>query len=181
MFRLAFLNVFLSVLLAPLMMRCTDGRENPCDVYTNYTNEKDLVTLSPLKQSFQKGETIKLKFSLSSKLKVDTKSIDIFQSTKRTSGVLSVNLSELFKDNTVIFVKGNKLEEHKFSAIYNSTTDSYELEIDVVLNRQGIYSFSTFTTFQERESEDGVCVFISLITNIKENNSDDTRVEFVVN
>ncbi len=181
MFRLAILNLFLSILFAPLMMQCSDGRENPCDAYTNYANEQDLVTLSPLKQNFQKGETLKLKFSVSSKLKVNTKSIDIFQSTKRNSGILSIDVSELFKDNAVTFVKGNKLAENKVSAVYNSTTDRYESEIDIILNKQGTYSISSFTTFQERESEEGICLYIALITNIKGDNLNNGRVEFAVN
>ncbi len=159
MFRLTFLNVFLSMLFIPLVMHCNDGRESPCDVYSNYTYEQDLVTLSPLKKNYQKGETLKLKFSLPSKVKTNGKAIDIYQSTKRTSGILLIDLSELFEDNTVTFIKGQKLAENKFSAIYNSTTDSYESEIDIVLNRQGIYSFNSFTNCQDRESEEGICIF----------------------
>ena len=163
------------------MMKCDDGGESPCDMYTNYANEQELIILSPLKTTYNIGESVKLKFSLPSKMKVNSKEIDIYQATKSTSGSLALNLSELFKGNTVIFIKGKKIDDYKFSPEYSNATDSYELEIDIVLNRAGIYSFESFANFQERESVDGSCIFLQLATDIKGRNDDDGRLEFVVN
>ncbi|WP_123962817.1 MULTISPECIES: hypothetical protein [Chryseobacterium] len=180
MFKFTFLNIFLSVFLIPLMMQCDNRGENPCDQYTNVLNEQDLILISPTKQSYTQGETIKLKFSVPSKMKVSSKDIDIFQTTKQSSGILRIYLSELFQDNTVNFVKGKKIDDFSSSPVYNSITDSYELEVDIILNKKGIYSFDSLATFQDREFEDGQCVFIQIITSIKGNNISDNRFEFVV-
>jgi len=76
-------------------------------------------------------------------------------------------LSELFKDNNVTFIKGQKIDDGKFKAVYNSTTDSYELEINVWLNRPGIYCLDSAAVFQDRDYNEENCIFIIVATNIK--------------
>ena len=90
-----------------------------------------------------------------------------FQETKLDSGLLTINLSELFKDNNVTFIKGQKIDDGKFKAVYNSTTDSYELEINVWLNRPGIYCLDSAAVFQDRDYNEENCIFIIVATNIK--------------
>lgn len=181
MLKLSFLNVFLSLFLIPLMMQCDNRGESPCDVYTNYASTADLCMISPSKLSYNKGETIKFRFSTPSKIDIGSKKIDIFQSTKLNSGVLIINLAELLKDNTVTIIKGKKTVDDRFVPVYNPSTDTYDLEMDIVLLRQGIYSFDSQAIFNDREYGNEVCVFIVLNTNIKGSNTDDNRTEFIVN
>ncbi len=91
-----------------------------------------------------------------------------------------VNLSELFKGNTVIFLKGDKVDDTRFKPVYNNATDSYELEISIKLNRVGIYSFESMATFRDLGENDFNCALINVTTNIKDNNLDDGRTEFSV-
>ncbi|SKC12074.1 hypothetical protein [Chryseobacterium balustinum] len=181
MLKLSFLNVFFSIFLVPLMMQCEDGRQNPCENYTNYIYEENLCQLEPAKLTYNQGETVNFKFSVKSKLSANGKSLDIYKETQLKSGLLLINLAELFKDNTVVFIQGEKVEDNRFKAVYNTTTDSYDLEIQVKLNRSGIYSFDSTATFQDRAHDDGNCSYIAVTTNIKGNNLDDGRTEFVVN
>ncbi|MCX8534265.1 hypothetical protein [Chryseobacterium luquanense] len=175
------LNVFFSIFLVRLMMQCEDGRGVPCDIYTRYTSEENLCELLPAKVNYNQGETVTLKFAVKSKLSLKGKQIDIFQETKLNSGLLLINLSELFKDNTVTFIKGEKIEDNRFKANYNTITDSYELKINVKLNRMGIYSFESAVTFRDHDYNNVDCAYITITTNIKDSNLDDGRTEFAVN
>lgn len=180
MLKLSFLNLFFSIFLVPLMMQCEDGQGGPCDTYTRYASEENLCELLPAKSKYSQGETATFTFAVKSKLSVDGKQTDIFQETKLDSGLLTVNLSELFKDNTVTFIKGQKIDDGKFKAVYNAVTDSYELEINVKLNRPGIYSFDSVAAFQDRDYNEESCIFIIVATNIKGSNPDDGRIKFAV-
>jgi len=181
MLKLSFLNVFFSIFLVPLMMQCEDGRGSVCDSYTQYGVEENLCQLLPAKLNYSQGETVSFKFAIPSKLSLDEKKVDLFKETKLNSGFLFINLSELFKDNMVTLIKGEKMEDNKFKATYNAGTDSYELDINVQLNRTGIYSFESIATFRDRDYQDTDCAFITVTTPIKGANSDDSRTEFVVN
>ncbi|MBW7674125.1 hypothetical protein [Chryseobacterium chendengshani] len=181
MLKLSFLNVLFSIFLVPLMMQCEDGRGGPCDTYTRYASEENLCELLPAKSGYNQGETVTFKFTIKSKLSLNGAQADIYQETKSDSGLLIINLYELFKDNTITFNKGQKIDDNKFKAVYNTATDSYELEINIKLNRSGIYSFDSVATFQDRDYNDENCMFIAVTTNIKGINPDDGRTEFVVN
>ena len=181
MLKLSFLNVLFSIFLVPLMMQCEDGRDNPCENYTNDVYEENLCQLLPAKLTYNQGETVNFKFSVKSKLSANGKQLDIFKETQINSGFLFINLTELFKDNTVSFIKGEKIEDNRFKGVYDPISDSYDLEIQIKLNRSGIYSFDSTATFQDRMHDDGNCSYIALTTNIKGNNLDDGRTEFVVN
>lgn len=180
MLKLSFLNVFFSIFLVPLMMQCEDGRGGPCHTYTRYTIEDNLCELLPGKIKYDQGETVNFKFAVKSKLSMSGKQVDIYEETKLNSGLLLVNLSELFKGNTVIFLKGDKVDDTRFKPVYNNATDSYELEISIKLNRVGIYSFESMATFRDLGENDFNCALINVTTNIKDNNLDDGRTEFSV-
>lgn len=162
------------------MMQCEDGQGGPCDTYTRYASEENLCALLPAKSNYSQGETVTFTFAVKSKLSVDGKPTDIFQETKLGSGLLTINLSELFKDNTVTFIKGQKIDDGKFKAVYNSTTDSYELEINVRLNRPGSYALDSAAAFQDRDDNEGNCIFMVFATNIKGSSPDDGRIKFAV-
>jgi hypothetical protein len=106
------------------MMQCAEGRESPCENYTNYIYEENLCQLEPAKLTYNQGETVDFKFSVKSKLSANGKSLNIYKETQLKSGLLFINLSELFKDNAVVFIQGEKVEENNFKAVYKSTTDS---------------------------------------------------------
>lgn len=180
MLKLSFLNVFFSIFLLPLMMQCEDGRGGPCDTYTRYATQDNLCELLPVKINYDQGETVTFRFEIKSKFLLNGKQIDIFEETKLGSGLFLINLTELFKDNTVTFVKGEKLDDNRFKAAYNSATDSYELEMKIKLNRVGVYSFESTGTFKDRDYNDVDCAYITVATNIKDNNLDDGRTEFSV-
>jgi hypothetical protein len=55
------------------------------------------------------------------------------------------------------------------------------LEIQVKLNRSGITLLILQLPFQDRAHDDGNCSYIGVRKNIKDNNLDDGRTEFVVN
>ena len=180
MFKIKVLTVFLSFLLVPLMSKCGEGIEEPCSDYTNYTSIDNLGKITPLKVSYAQGETVKFKFSLDSKISLINKDIDIYQTTKASPGFLAINLTEFLKGNAVTYVKGNLVSENLYNVVYNSITDAYELEIDVILNRKGIYSFTSYANFEERRSQEGVCVYASIGTQIEGDTDDDDRIEFIV-
>lgn len=74
---------------------------------------------------YDHGETVTFKFSVKSKLAANGKQLYIYNQTQLKSGLLLINLPKLFEDNTVVaFIKGEKIEDNKFKAVYNTTTDS---------------------------------------------------------
>ncbi|QQQ29161.1 hypothetical protein [Chryseobacterium indoltheticum] len=86
--------------------------------------EENLCQLLPAKLIYDHGETVTFKFSVKSKLAANGKQLYIYNQTQLKSGLLLINLPKLFEDNTVAFIKGEKIEDNKFKAVYNTTTDS---------------------------------------------------------
>lgn len=179
MLKFSIIKMLLSFLIIPMMMQCEDDRDD-CLNYSNNINTPDLLLLTPEKLVYSKNEVANLKCTLPSKQTVAGKSIDIFQSTKSDHLIVTVPL-ELLEENTVTVIKGQKINENTFHALYNSTNDSYELNLNIALKKTGVYSFDNTINIQDKPYSSGQCPFVNINTNIKGKNSDDGRLEFFVN
>jgi len=165
---------------------CTGSDDNyvpPCyKIIEGNKNAMDLVTVSPIQNIFEKGDTITYKISVPSTNTYFGEEIDLFEKTNDHNPILNVSTGYvMFEDNESIYIKGslNSLHYSEFNMEYDSTNNIYELEVQVVLLRTGLYPIPTHhsITFSRGDCEDNYIIF----TNTKGWEADNPgKVEFYV-
>lgn len=141
----------------------------------------DLILLSPLQASYNQGDIITFKIDVpaNNNYFYNGEETNIFDLTNAFEGNLRTSYTQIFSGNQLEFIAGNKgSEENTFNLEYNTTSQTYELEFKITLNKPGNYFISTddFVKFQGS----GECNFFRLETNILRNDPGPGIIEFTV-
>jgi len=132
----------------------------PCyKIIEGNKNAMDLVTVAPIQNIFEKGDTITYEISVPSTNTYFGEEIDLLERTNDHNPILNASTGYiLFEDNESIYIKGslNSLHYSQFNLEYNSINNIYELEVQVVLLRTGLYQLPTYhsVTFSKGECQD---------------------------
>ena len=118
--------------------------EEDCDDIGRIAVVENLITITPLKTTYQQGEEVIFKLDVPSQNSYFGNPVDIYQQTNLATGWLITN-SLLFDNNILVFTKGSRKEgaSNWFNLNYNLQNQMYELEIKVKLNRVGNYQIIT--------------------------------------
>lgn len=106
----------------------------------------DLVHILPFQATYNHGDVITIKVSIPSVNNFfGSHTVDIFDATEDHFGQISFgSFDTLLQGNSINIVTGIQGDyPNIFKMPYNPSTDSYELELQVTLNRVGSYSFPT--------------------------------------
>jgi len=126
------------VLLILPLMGCPGGDD--CNDLGRVNISPDLITITPLQTVYTQGDEIIFKVSIPNLFD----GVNLLQETGDTSALLILGAEQLFINNDLIFIKGSQGNHSNwFNMPYEATTDSYELEVKIVLNKIGQYSFFT--------------------------------------
>jgi len=155
----------------------------PCyKIIEGNENASDLATIFPIQNVFEKGDTITYKISVPSTNNYFGQEIDLFEKTNDIAPILQFySGSVLLQQNEIIYTKGSlaSIGLDRFKLEYDSTNNTYELDIKVVLLRTGLYSIYTHNNvaFKKSKCEDRYVVE----TNIKNwENEKPEIIEFYV-
>ena len=116
------------------------------DIECNYTENHEtdnlnVITLTPLKTTYNQGDELILKISLPATNIYFGKEINLYKSTGDNSALIILLSDNIFQNNILTFIKGSQgTYPNWFNLPYNSETEMYELEVKTMLNRKGMYS-----------------------------------------
>lgn len=164
----------LSLLL--LLNNCFGGED--CNSGLGDIEVNDMLKVTPFSQNYAQGDTITFKLDVPSQNEFFGYDTDIYTRINKNYGKILISNFKSFSDgNEVIPVKATQITENQFNFPYNATSNSYELELKVVLNRLGLYSFYTSNTITFQGSSK--CDFFHIRTNI-EGHTGPSKLEFTV-
>ena len=151
------------LLLIPVLM-ATQCDVDDCDTQ-NDTQVEDLILLTPLQSTYNKGDELIIKVDIPSTNNYFGSDIDLFNTTNENTASLVLFSDTIFIDNTLTFIKGSQGEfQNWFNLPYNSQTEMYELEVKIVLDKVGDYMH--FNGGEINFKESGPCVEYRINTNI---------------
>jgi hypothetical protein len=132
----------LGVMILLLSLTACPGEEDCMDI-GSIARVNDLITITPLKPTYTTGETISFKLEIPSTNTFFGEQIDIFQNTGDMSALLTVSYGNLFDGNSLTFVTGSQSNNNNwFNVLYNSDSNTYILELNIKLNKNGIYELN---------------------------------------
>jgi len=102
-----------------------------------------LMIVSPLQETYNQGDTITLKLNIPSVNNYFGNEINLFLETGGKTPYFwdyFMQISGSQEENDIILIKGNRLIP-EFELFYDSVNKVYELEVQIVFNKTGIYSF----------------------------------------
>lgn len=141
------------IAMAATLMGCP-GNED-CNDIEAAARHDGLITLLPLQDHYTPGDVVTYKITIPSNNNFFyTTGLDLYDATEDSHAQL-ISSTALFEGNQLTFISGEQGQESNwFNLIYNSTTDAYELEIRVKLNRTGNYIVPSgeYIWFQGRET-----------------------------
>lgn len=170
------LSKICGILLLAITLTGCPGEEDCYDMGAT-TRVDDLISITPLKEVYSKGENIVYKISIPSQNSYFNEAIDLYESTKDDNGFLLTSYSNLFLGNDLTFISGSQNSENNwFNVTYNILSNSYDLEILITLNKVGKYELYTneYVAFQGASE----CNRYRITTNIAQTNNGKT--EFTV-
>ncbi len=101
----------------------------------------DIITLSPLEETYNKGDEITMTINFPASNDFFENSRNLYNETADPSASVILLSDNIFLDNTLNFVKGSQGRfPNWFVLNYNAENENYELEVDVILERTGGYS-----------------------------------------
>ncbi|NER18079.1 hypothetical protein [Spongiivirga citrea] len=125
------------LLLSPLLM-ATQCEDDEC-IFEE--TSVDIMTLSPLQETYTKGDTITMTINLPASNNFFGSSRNLFNETADPTALVVLLSDNIFLENSLNFVSGSQGRfSNWFVLPYNSETEAYELEVEVTLNRTGTYS-----------------------------------------
>ena len=133
----------LGVLFLMLILMSCPGNETDCFDFGSIAEVPNLIQLTPAEQTtYTAGDEMVLKVSVPATNTYYGVEKNLYALTGDESAKLVLNFSQPFLDNQLIFIKGSQSDNPNwFDVPYNTLTDMYELEVRVILNRLGDYSF----------------------------------------
>lgn len=164
-------------LLLATLTGCPGGEEDCFDIGST-TRVDNLIKIEPLQTTYNQGDVITFKTEVQAFNNYFGEPINLFEKTNDFEALLVLGFDQLFADNELTYIKGTQSNfSNWFNVPYNLETGNYELEIQVMLNKIGYYSFSTNDSFQFQGSTECNRYFID--TNVEGWNSDG-KIEFNV-
>ena len=151
--------------------------EEDCNDIESTTKVDNLISITPLKEIYNKGENIIYKIEIPSENMYFNKVVNLYENTKDNNGFLLTSYSNLFLENNLNFVSGSQGSEiNWFNVAYDPLTKNYNLEIEITLNKVGEYALYTneYILFQGASE----CNFYRINTNISQ--TDNGKIEFTV-
>ncbi len=128
------------ILLATVILLYGCPGNDDCDDFGSTAEVYDLVKLGPLQNQIRQGSIITLSLEFPSTNSYFGSTLNLFEQTGDNTALLIFTGPDLFIGNEVTFIKGF-LDSNVslFGVVYNSMTQNYELEIEIKLNKLGIY------------------------------------------
>lgn len=136
------IKYFFNFLLMFLLTSCP-GSDDDCFDQASVAEVPNLITLSPEDNLYAIGDILNFKLIIPATNLYFGSELSIYGTTADESARLVLNFNQLFIDNQLTFIKGSPTDTSNwFDMVYNIENDSYELEINIRLNRLGSYSFT---------------------------------------
>lgn len=128
------------LLIATVLMLYGCPGNDDCDDLRSRAEVYDLVKLGPLQNQITQGSIITLSLELPSTNSYFGSTVNLFEQTGDNAALLIFTGPDLFIGNEITFVKGF-LDRNVslFGVVYNPMTQNYELEIEIKLNKLGVY------------------------------------------
>ena len=162
------------ILILLTLTACPD--EEPCTEGAAFARKIDLIQIIPLQTIYNEGDIITLKTRIPAQNNFfGNQVINLFEQTNDYSARLVLSSDKLFTGNQLTFIKGFQGENSNWMEVeYNSTTNFYELEIKIKLNKIGNYSIVSIDRYEFQG--DDKCNIYTLGSNIEGVNSDSNIV-----
>jgi len=141
--------------------------EDDCFTVENWQEEDvvDLISLTPLETAYEQESVLTLKIDLPASNAFFGDQVNLFEETSDNSALIVLSDDELFVDNTLTFVKGSQGEHSNWFVMpYNSQTGTYELDMQITLDRPGAYSHKKSGTIYLGPSDPTACADFRLNT-----------------
>jgi len=99
------------------------------------------MTLSPLQETYTKGDTITMTINLPASNNFFGSSRNLFNETADPTALVVLLSDNIFLDNTLTLIRGSEGRfPNWFVLSYNNENETYELEVEIILERTGAYS-----------------------------------------
>lgn len=137
-----FSNTSLVMCLFLLLTACP-GEEDCFDMgSSNYV--PNLISLTPEQSEYSQGDLVTLSLVIPATNTYFGNELNLFQKTGDSSALLALGFNDLFIENVLNIIIGSQANfNNQFYMPYNPDNDTYELNIEVTLNKVGDYSFVT--------------------------------------
>jgi hypothetical protein len=139
------INISLLFCLFLLLTACPS--EVDCFDMGSTTRVDDLIKLLPEQIEYNQGDVVTLSFTLPATNSYFGNELNLFQETGDDIARLRLGSFDLFTDNDLNFISGSQ-SENRFYIPYNSEDDTYDLILEITLNKVGNYSFVTDETIE---------------------------------
>jgi hypothetical protein len=136
--------------------------EADCDDFANYAVVNDLISLEPVQDIYNQGDILTLKLVVSSNNNFYNRPVNFFEETGDRNGRLILTVNNNLEGNVLSFITGFA-DGPWFGMPYNEDNGVYELEVEITLNKIGVYEWRTEDTFVV---DGGGCNRYDLETNI---------------
>lgn len=111
-----------------------------CNEIDFIAEQYDLVEIGPLQDQISQGTVITLSLEIPATNSYFGQQINLYDKTGDDTGTLIFTGPELFTGNDLNFIKGFVDRDISiFGVTYNPITEVYELQIEITLNKLGIY------------------------------------------
>lgn len=164
------------ILLLVVTLTGCPGEED-CYDFGKSARINDLIIISPSSSTYNQGDTVSYKCEISSENEYFGSKINLFEKTKDFNARLYAN-PIFFEGNSVTIKKGSlEINDGWVNEEYNPVNQKYELEIEIKLQKKGLYSMISgeYIEFQGNSE----CNRYRLDTNIQGMNQDG-KIEFTV-
>ncbi|PIE50499.1 MAG: hypothetical protein CSA38_02565 [Flavobacteriales bacterium] len=174
---------FSVLILLGVCISCIPEREPPTRSF--FTKIPNLVSISPLQDTYQKGEEITLKAYLDTEnTYFNGKKYDVYeitQNNKMSLDIIYYTSNMLISGNELTFIKGGKSEyPNIFYMTYNPNNHQYELEIKIKLNRVGGYALRANTVSMWVSDQQPYWTDFKITTNIVTGGNEQGVIRFIV-
>ncbi len=102
----------------------------------------NLMSIIPERSTYNVGDTVVFTFEVDAINSIVLDNFNMLEYTNETIGTLSLPSFDLFRGNIVISNTGIFIDNSEsLFVIFNPATNSYKVEVEIELQREGIYEF----------------------------------------
>jgi hypothetical protein len=142
------------------------------------TSVLNLAKITPLQTTYNQGDIINIKLVVPNIINFGTFPINLFLQTNDSSVSVTYGRDLFYSNNVTTMVTGyNTLFLDLFEMPYIPERETYELELNIKLNRVGTYSFFSGNVLRFQGIDK--CNLYTISTNFEGTNSEG-KIEFVV-
>lgn len=140
------------LLLATVLLLYGCPEENDCDDLGRISRVDNLIRLTPVQTQYRQGDVITLSVEIPAINEYFGSTVNLLEQTGNSNARLSLSTTELQIGNELMFISGYQEREiNWFGLRFNNNTGMYELEIQIKLNRIGMYDIRTLDTIFLKE------------------------------